>query len=329
MPNDTRRWLLAGSSAVAASALAGCATGSSDDSGTDGTAGTRSGTTVATATATDEPTATAEPTTREIVAGAGPLELENVTLTASEPSGYRDIERAPDSEFQQGGVVYIYVEPQSIARRGVSDTDVEYSLTLSAVLYGPDGDELTTHTNDVEGTVDRENDFSEFYAWQAFEIPTEALPGDYTVEFTVTDDLTGARVSQTLEFTIVDPDGTTTTTERDDTHRQSFETAMTADDFNGTLEDLTTDGDGVVHLDVATTAEPYSEDWNYNVGYVAGAFAAIIDEGWQAQRLVTRMASPDAVHRFFVYRDDCVAWANDEISTDEFVSRVMDTIEEV
>lgn len=324
--NDTsRRRTLACAAVLAGTGLAGCST--STDSPTDSATDTAT----ATATATETATATDAPTTRGIVAGEGDLTLRNVKFAATEPTAYRDVDTVPSAEFEAGSEVYVYLEPNDVARRGVSEDTVEYSLTLETRLIGPEGSELTTFTNDLGRTIDRDDDFSEFFAWQAFVIPDEADGGEHRVEITVVDDIDGSQASRTLTFTVVPTETETeTTTEPTDEYLQSFRDQLTTDDLTSTVEHLERADGGEIHLEVATSAEVASEDWNYDVGYIAGAFAVEVGDGWDAQRLVTWIESQgDRTHRFYVERDDALAYANGEISADEYVSRVTDTLEEV
>jgi hypothetical protein len=327
MTDTSRRRTIACAGMLAGSGLAGCA--SSPGEGTE--TATDPATAAETATATATATATDAPTTRGIVAGEGPLSLRNVKFAATEPTAYREVDTVPTAEFQAGSEVYIYLEPNGVARRGVSDSSVEYSLTIETRLVGPDGTQLTTFTDDLADTVARDEDFSRFFAWQGFRIPEDADGGEYRATVTVVDDIDGAEASRTLTFTVIPLETeTATATEPTDEYLQSFRDQLSTDDVTAIVEHLERTDDDEVNLTVSTTADVDSEEWNYDVGYIAGAFAVEVGEGWDAQRLVTWIESPgDRTHRFSVEHDDALAYANGEMSADEFVSRVMDTLEEV
>lgn len=318
MTEAFRRRFLSECTAAVAATVAGCSSGPSTS--TTATTDTTAATT--TSTATTDPT-TSEPTTTETqVLDDGPFAVRNVQFSAARPTEYRDVEAVPDAEFAAGAAMYVYTEPENVARRTIGDGEVEYSVTLTSTVSKPGGEALGTAENVVDGTVERGADFSTFYVWQRIELPSDAERTDYDLEVVVTDDVADETATTTLDFAIVDQASSAD-------YLAAFESAMTDGGLNGEFVDAAVD-DGVVSVELDSGASARSDDWNYDVGYTAGAYAAIINQGWSSTRLDGRIHDvDDATHRFTVDRETCVAWNEGRLSDDEFVSRVMDSIEEV
>jgi hypothetical protein len=86
--------------------------------------------------------------------------------------------------------------------------------------------------------------------------------------------------------------------------------------------------ENVVNLRYVTTATNQS-DVLYEIGFVGGAYAATLDEGWDVDRMnvtaVTSAGKP--VRTFYIESSWARQYINEEISTEEFVSQVRGTVE--
>lgn len=274
---------------------------------------------------TTRPTTADETTDADLVNADEPLALRNVTFSDTKPAGYRDFDAVNDTAFDRGQSVYVYFEPRHVTLRRVGNDEVEYSLTIDVRIQDDTESAVTSFSSDIADTHDASTDFAEFWTYQEVNIVTDFPTGQFDLELTVIDDLTGDERTRTLTFTVVDD------SQEGDDYVETFQAVLAdAEEFDGTIDRLVVDTDDVVRLRVATTSTAETDAWHGDIAYIAGVYAGLVDEGWETTRLVTILESGDGRrHRFVVERDDCLAWTNDDISTDEFLDRVMQSLEEV
>lgn len=162
--------------------LAGCTTG---DDGGDGGGGSDGD---------DTRTPTEEPTSSPDQSG---FRIEKLDFAAEEAAGYEQYTPQPEATFEPGERVWFYV-----GLREVPADDGTVRLTLSVTVRPPEG----TGFEPVGG----ERTFSKIFADRSevemvhltspFDLTEDIPDGEYVVEATVTDDVTGASDTLTRRF---------------------------------------------------------------------------------------------------------------------------------
>lgn len=284
----SRRQFIEATAAVGlATALAGC--GDGGDGGT------------------TTPTPTPEPE----------LEISSIQFVADAPTGYREYEPVPDKTYQLGSQAWVYFEPGGVASESAGSDSERIELTLEAEFTDADGRVVNTVSRTLDPDVETGQSLEELFLVATTEIPGDTAPGTWTVDVELTDEISGATATFTREFEV----GAGERTSYLDVFRQGLETETEAE-----IRRLELDGATVV-LEYESIHDAETEDWNGEIGFVGGVFAGLVSEGWSAERLsVTTYGSAGSTATWYLHRDDALAFANDEISNEEFARRVFDTL---
>lgn len=308
MERPSRRDVLRGAGAAVTILVAGCG----GDGGT--TTPTSEGTT--TEMPTSGGTSTETPTTPESLA------IEHVRFVTDRPRGYRQYTRTEDTTFGADETIWLYFEPTGVASERAGESTVRFSVVTTLTILGPDGGEVDTLSEEVTRTIDAKRDLSELFLFWQFDLPSGVPAGEYTARITVTDTLTDRSSTRTTLFTITE---TVTATESE--YRTQFRRAIVSE-LDVDIQSLTVAG-GTVDLVYETPASINSTAASQQIGYVAGAYAGVVDAGWETDRLrVTFVTAEGGRYRFRVEASVARDWIDGRISRDEFVDAVFETLTE-
>jgi hypothetical protein len=85
-------------------------------------------------------------------------------------------------------------------------------------------------------------------------------------------------------------------------------------------------GDSLVDLRYSADVET-EEDVGQSIGLIAGIYGEAVDDGWSHDRLEANLVteSNERVATYTVQTDWAQQWANDELTDDQYVRRVVET----
>lgn len=167
-PLTRRRFLLVGGGVATATGLGGCL-GDGDDGDGDG----------------DDPA----------------FAIEHVRLLSEEPADYRTYEEVADATFAADEMVWFYFEPVGVTTTDAGAGEERFELTGTLEVVDPGGEPLAATTEEFDREV-AEGTTDELYLYFFYTPTTPIVPGTYTAEFEVVDELAGESVTEAVEFTI-------------------------------------------------------------------------------------------------------------------------------
>lgn len=285
-----RQFVRTGVAVGLAGAVAGCSDGGGGDGGT------------------PTPTSTPEPS----------LEIDRIQFVAERPTGYREYQPVEDKTYRLGGEVWVYFEPVGVQTESADSGSERIELTLEPTFTDADGTVVKSDSQDVEKELTGGQTPDDLFLWAGTPIPSDAATGTWQVEIAVTDDVSGATATVTREFEVEGGDGSTNYLE---TYRSAIESETDAQ-----IRRLEMQGSEVV-LEYETVYQTRSGDWEGEIGFLAGVYAGLVARGWQADPLsATTTGSEGSTATWRVDRSTALAFANEEISNEEFAQRVFDTM---
>lgn len=175
MSTLSRRTLLALGATTVTASFAGCSGEPEDDDG--------------------EQT-TPEPTTTESFA------IEHLRLCSERPGGYREYTEQPDSTYEPGDVVWIYLEPTPVGTESADAGEVSFSFDATWTVTDPAGEEMATLSDTISRTVSESADLSTVYLTLDVSPSQEFEAGTYEVDIEIEDTIAGTSATETLEFTV-------------------------------------------------------------------------------------------------------------------------------
>lgn len=318
MGNYDRRTILRGAGLAFAGILAGCsdggdgggadgddggsdgegADGDDGDAGSDGTDGT------------DSPDET--PTSTR------PLLIENAKFITDRPAGFRQYTEVSDTRYATDETIWVYFEPKGVGTEPADEGQVRFSLTTSLTIVDPDGNEIHSQSKDVGRTVAEDRDLSELFLFWEFDLPDSAPEGGYTARVGVTDTIRGGSTEQRLRFTVA----------QGAEFRENFRSAI-ASELDVEIERLAVN-DGTVNLFYETPYAGDSSDSGGQVGYIAGAYAGLVDSGWETDELRVQFTDGNGdEYRWLVEATTAQKFMDEEISRDEYVRAIFETLEKI
>lgn len=294
-----RRRLLGLVPALAAGSLAGCSDGGAESG--DGEA-------------TDPETT--EPETTEASDDGEPLSIGRLEFAAAEPQGYRDYDPAADATFGPDETVWLYLEPEGVATEPAGGGEKRFSLEATYSVTDPGGREVDAEEQIFEQAVPASVDPLDLFVKFFFTPESSAASGVYEWTIELHDRIDGERTQTTAQFSIG------TGSDYAEQFRRPIESELDVE-----IVDLQP-GDGVVDFEYETDAPLDSEDGRYQMGFVAGRYARVVQSGWETERLrvVVTDGNGDR-YRWHVTAETARAWNADEVTDEEFVRRVTETIE--
>lgn len=274
-----------------AAGLAGCGDGSSDG-GDD-----------------DTPTPTPDPS----------LEIGRIQFAASKPRDYRDYEPVADKTYQLGDAVWLYFEPDNVARESAGEGTEQVDLVIEGTFRTPSGDVHEEGSRPVGPEFEAGTSLDTLYLWTGTQLPEDGATGTWTAEVTLRDRVADDSASFSREFQV---EAAST-----QTYLEAFGSALQSEtqvQLQG-LERV----EGGVELVYTSRYESETSNWREEIGSVAGIYARLVAQGWEAQRLaVGTTGSEGRTFTWHVDREDGLALVNDEISANEFGARIIETLKE-
>lgn len=248
---------------------------------------------------------------------SAPFSIERIRFLEDEPAGYRQYTEQPDAEYRASDTVWVYVEPDSVELEQRDDGDRWYELGVTVRTVGPDGTEDLQVKDTVNNPLAADRDPEKLFLVVSFDL-RRGTPGEYTVDIVVHDRVGGERATDSATFTLVNVDQRLL---------ELFERVIEDDpESEMTVERLAV-AEGTCRL-TYTTESTYGEaDFYAEVGFIAGAYAGLIEEGFSAENL--RATGHDADDQEFAFEIDSAnarAMNEGEISDDDYREHVLGSL---
>lgn len=125
----------------------------------------------------------------------GEFEFREVVFTDGEPAGYDEYDRQPESTYERGANVWVYLEVDYAP----TDEDGTADLTFTFEVDTPDGE--TWQPVEREESWEDAEDSVLMYA-QEFRTGADDEPGDYDMTITADDQVDGKQITATETFTL-------------------------------------------------------------------------------------------------------------------------------
>lgn len=259
---------------------------------------------------------TTEPETTESADDGEPLSMARVDLAAGEPQGYREYDPVEDATFGADEVVWLYLEPDGVATEPADSGEKRFSLAATYSVADPTGSEVDSEAQTFERAVPASRDLDDLFLYFFFTPESPTASGEYQWTVDLRDEIDGERARATAQFTIE------TGTDFVPQFRGPIES-----DLDVEIVELQV-GAEAVDFEYETDAPLDSEDGRYQIGFVAGRYARVVQSGWEAEqlRVVVTDGNGDR-YRWHVTAETARAWNADEVTDEEFVRRVLETIE--
>ncbi len=245
--------------------------------------------------------------------GGSELDLEHVRFVEGEPAGYREYTPVEDPVYAPNDEVWIYFEPVGVGVEMGDDDQRRIELSVRVTTTGPDGEELPRVRDTVERPIPDDRDLEELFLFVNFELQRPAT-GDHAVEIAVRDRISRSGASATTSFTVAEEGTDLVGVFRD-----------------AVAEEVTVDRlalrEAVLRLHYHSGHAFGESAFTGEVGYIAGVYAAVVDEGLDADRL--RATGRDAEDQEFVFEVEsrhAQAWMDGEITEEEYVDHVLESL---
>lgn len=248
------------------------------------------------------------------------ISIERIRFSAERPTGYREYEPVQDETYALGEAVWVYFEPEGVARESVGAGTERIELRIDATFVDAAGAVQDSEVETIDQELAEGQSIDELYLWVGTGIPNDAPPGTWEVEITLTDEVSGQSTTASRDFEVAGGGGQTTY----------------LDAFGSTIQSGTdvrvrslAVRDSTVALVYESTHESRNSEWEGEIVFIAGVYAGVVSQGWQAERLSVRTTGSEGTTvTWHVDRADAVAFTNDELSNEEFAVRVLETVEE-
>lgn len=244
--------------------------------------------------------------------------IEHVRFVEGKPTGYREYTAVADPVYRRDEPIWIYFEPTGV---GVEERDngrfAEFDAT--ATITDPDGESVGRVSDELTIPIPRDRGPEELFVYFDLDL-RRSRPGEHTVELDVRDRVLRGSASETVTFRIEDPK-----LERVEIFREVLE-----DETDIDIDRLRLVDDGAMlrlSYQSAYTYEEKPEEFGGEVGYIAGAYAGLIDESFSPDRL--HASGEDRAGTEFTYvveTDLARQYLDEEITSDEFVDRVFERL---
>lgn len=100
------------------------------------------------------------------------------------------------------------------------------------------------------------------------------------------------------------------------------------DELDIEIRELAVEGD-IVRLDYESAYATETRDWGFEIGFAAGRYGLFVTRGWATDRLEgTAHGTDGTTISWHISAETAAAHANGEVSTDEFVSEIFESMEE-
>lgn len=242
------------------------------------------------------------------------LAIEHVEFVEDQPTDYREYTQVDDAVYGADDSIWLYVEPTGVAleRR---DGEEWFDIRLSVTPTDPDGEERRGITESIAQPVLADRDIDKLYLYASIDV-RDPVAGEYTFEIEVSDTIGRNEARTTVTARIEDRD-----LELVEILREVIEEETDVD-----IEQLRLRGE-TVSLVYHSPHEFDAEDFDGDVGYVAGAYSVLAGEGIDAEQL--RVSGTDADDQEFAFRivtETAAAFDRDEITEDDYLEHVFESL---
>lgn len=270
----------------------------------------------ATLTVTDRiADAEAEETTTFTVEAGEELAIENTTFLAGRPRGYQDFDTVPDDTYDVTDPIRVYFEPTGFGTTETEDGELRLDMITSLRITDSQG-AVVYDNDDVLRTTLSEEQIEEYFAFWGANLPTDVDPGEYTAEITLEDQISEQTVETTATFRLESADRSQ--------YGQQFLNAINSE-LNVTVTGFE---DGrTANLTYDTPASRGSSTAEEQIGYIAGAFAGLVGQGWSVDRLVATLTDSNGErYRFNADAETAQAYVDGELTDEQYASEVLSTL---
>ncbi|WP_336327385.1 hypothetical protein [Halovenus sp. HT40] len=261
---------------------------------------------------------TAETTATFTAEPVDELAIENVTFLDGQPRGYRDFDTVPGQTYAVTDPIHIYFEPTGFGTEEADSGDLGLDMITSLVITDSRGTEVYNNSDILRQSL-TEDQVDEYFAFWGATLPPGTEPGEYNARITLEDQISGQTTETTATFTLEEAEYSSYAQQFLDTIRSELEITVT-----GFAER------DVVNLRYTSSFEISTENARNQIGYIAGVYAGVIDQGWSTERLIgTVTDANDDRYRFEADSESAQAFMNDQITADEFAAEVLNSLEEL
>ncbi len=246
------------------------------------------------------------------------LGIDHVRFVDAEPTGFREYTAVADPVYDASDDIWMYFEPTGIAVEQ-QNADGVTDFQASATLTDPDGEDAGRVSDRVTLSIPDGESTDELFVY--FELSLrEPRVGEYTVELSVFDRLLMKEATETTTFTIDDVG-----LERLEILREVVEDETDIDIHSLRLRD---EGEQIrLRYDSAVAYEDNPDEFSGEVGYIAGAYAGLLDEAFMPVRLsASGEDTSGAEFRYRVESDIAIEFLEEEITDEEFIDAVFETL---
>lgn len=248
------------------------------------------------------------------IEGEEELAVGHVRFVTGQPQGYREYHENEEATYDVDDVVWIYLEPTGLETEDNDDGEVTIDVDLELTIRDPDGEIVEEFENEINRSVP-EDSLDELYFYWNFQPSTRMAEGEYTAELGVVDNLAGARAQATSEFIL----------EQDTDFTNEFETAI-QEELVVDIDRLEEHGD-TVELTYDSEVPVSTDEGEFEVGFIAGAFARQVGSGWGVERLIATVNDGNGYrYEFQVSAEEAQAFYEGEIGEEEFTIITLDSL---
>lgn len=128
--------------------------------------------------------------------------IEHLRLLTEQPADYREYQELEASAYPPDAVVWFYFEPVGVTTEDAGGGQERIELTGSLTVTDPNDEEVATVSEEFHRDIP-EGGTDELYLFFQFTPPvTPPVPGEYTADLSVADDLAGEEATETTTFVI-------------------------------------------------------------------------------------------------------------------------------
>lgn len=245
------------------------------------------------------------------------LDVEHVRFVEGEPAGYREYVEVSAPEYGPDEDIWIYFEPTGVSTE-TRDGEEWFDLRTSIEVSDPDGEGVGRFGEEIEQAIPDDTDITELYLYVDLDLRYRERPtlGEHTVELTVHDQIQRDQATATTTFRLEDDD---------------WELLGIFEDVVLEETDVETERlsfrDDTVSFSYQSAASHDDEEFDGEIGAIAGAYAGVVDSGLSADSLRgTGTDADDVDFRYRIETEMADRWNEDEIDIDEYLESVFESL---
>lgn len=129
------------------------------------------------------------------------LKITNLVLCSEEPANYMEYHEQSDATYKPGDVVWIYMNLVNVKYDKNPDGSYRFSIPEHLTVKGPKGDTQLDQDFLVDPiNLSKERNPKQLYLTNNINTSPQSAEGEYRVEITVTDKLSGGSTNVTSKF---------------------------------------------------------------------------------------------------------------------------------